>query len=217
MKRILKHKYTQIFLGWIISIYIKICYHTSIWIIKNSEVVEKQISKKKGFIVCFWHNRLLMSAFCWSWKQRFKMLISSHSDGRIISHAVSHLGIQTISGSSRNQNISSLREIINILKNKEIIGITPDGPKGPVGEIKDGLISLQKKTDVIILPLSYSGKFKINLRTWDKFMFVTPLNKFVAVWGNPIKYDKKKTTEENKRILENEINRVTFLSDNLTK
>ena len=48
-------------------------------------------------------------------------------------------------------------------------------------------------------------------------MFVTPLNKFVAVWGNPIRYDKKKTTEENKRILENEINRVTFLSDNLAK
>ena len=158
-----------------------------------------------------------MSVFCWSWKQEFKMLISSHSDGRIISNAVSHLGIQTISGSSRNQSISSLREIIKNVKNNEILGITPDGPKGPSGKIKDGLISLLKKTEVVVLPLSYSGKLKIKLKTWDKFIFVTPFNKFVAVWGNPIKYDKSKTIEENKILIENEINRITLLSDNLTK
>ncbi len=157
-----------------------------------------------------------MAAFCWSWKQEVKMLISSHPDGRIISNALSHLGIQTVTGSSRKKNISSLREIINLLKENQILGITPDGPKGPRKEIKDGLISLLKKTNVTVIPVSYAGKFKLTLRTWDKFILVTPFNKFVTVWGNPIEFDKSKTAYENKMILESELNRVSLLSDNLT-
>ena len=217
MKKILKHRYSQIFFGWIISIYIKICFQSSIWLIKNDEIVGKLIKQKKSIIVCFWHNRLLMAAFCWNWSQEFKMLISGHSDGKIISNAVSHLGIQTISGSARKKNLSSLKEIIYHINNNNILGITPDGPKGPNEQIKDGFISLLRKTNVTVLPLSYSAKYKIKLKTWDRFLFVPPLNKFIAVWGNPFQFDNNKSTAENKKILENEMHRVTKLSDNLAK
>lgn len=217
MKKILKHRYSQLFIGWFISLYLKICFHSSIWHTKNSEVVDKFVSQEKSFIICFWHSRVLMAAFCWNWKKNFNMLISGHSDGKIFSNAVSHLGIETITGSSRKQNISSLKEIISLIKKNSILGITPDGPKGPNEEIKDGLISLLKKSGVTVLPLSYSAKYKIRLKTWDRFIFVTPFNKFVAVWGNPIKFNQKKTASENKTILQKEINRVTRLSDNLSK
>ncbi|MEE2694970.1 MAG: lysophospholipid acyltransferase family protein [Pseudomonadota bacterium] len=217
IKQILSHQNSQKFLGWIISVYIKICYHSSLWYVKNSEIVDKQLRKKKSIIVCFWHSRLLMASFCWNYKNDFKMLISGHRDGKIISNAVSHLGIKTITGSSRKKKISSLKEIITEIKENSILGITPDGPKGPNQKIKDGFISLLKKTNVTVIPLSYSAKFKIQLKTWDKFMLVTPFNKFVAVWGNPIVFEKKKSIEENQNILENEINRVTLLANNLSK
>ena len=217
MKKIFKHKYFQLFLGWTISFYIKLCFQTSIWLTKNSKVVEKHIKKNKSFIVCFWHNRLLMTVFCWKWSEEFKMLISGHSDGKIISKAVSYFGIQTITGSSRKNNLSSLKEILKQIDNGSIIGITPDGPRGPSGKVKDGLMSLLKKTKVPVLPLSYSAKFKFTLQTWDKFIFVTPFNKFVAVWGNPFQFDKNRTLAENKLILEKEIKRVTMLSDNFSK
>ncbi len=217
MKRIFKHKYFQLFLGWVISFYIKICFQTSIWLTKNSEIVEKLLKKNKSFMICFWHNRLLMTVFCWKWPHEFKMLISGHSDGKIISNAISNFGIQTISGSARKNNVSSLKEILKQIDDNSIIGITPDGPKGPNEEVKMGLISLLKKTNVPVLPLSYSAKFKFKLKTWDKFIFVTPFNKFVAVWGNPLQFDKNKTLAENKLILEKEMKRVTMLSDNLSK
>ena len=216
MKRIFKHKYFQLFLGWTISIYLKVCFQTSIWLTKNSEIVERHIKKNKSFIVCFWHNRLLMTVFCWKWSKEFKMLISGHADGKIISNAITYFGIQTITGSSRKNNLSSLKEILKQINNDTIIGITPDGPRGPNGEVKKGLISLLKKTNVPVIPLSYSAKFKFTLNTWDKFIFVTPFNKFVAVWGNPFQFDKNKTLAENKLILETEIKRVTMLSDNFS-
>ncbi len=217
IKKIFKKKLVQLFLGWLISVYIKICFHSSIWITKNTNSVNNEIIKKKSVIVCFWHNRLLMAPFCWKWQEDFKMLISGHADGRIISYAVSHMGIETITGSSRKQNISSLKEILSLIKNNYILGITPDGPKGPPEEVKEGLMSLLKKTKVTILPLAYSAKYKVKLNTWDNFFFVFPLNKFVVVWGNPFQFDQRKTSKENKVVLENEIKRVSKLSDNLSK
>ena len=59
--------------------------------------------------------------------------------------------------------ISSLKEIITELNQNQVVGVAPDGPKGPREKIKDGLISLIKKTDALIIPLSYSAKIKIKL------------------------------------------------------
>ena len=145
IKKILKHNNFQLFLGWLISFYIRICFNTSTWIIKNVDVVTNIVNKKQSVIVCFWHSRLLMAPFCWNWEKEFKMLISSHPDGKIISNAVSHLGIRTIKGSSRKHNISSLKTIIDLIKSNNVIGITPDGPKGPSQELKEGLVSVLKK------------------------------------------------------------------------
>ena len=79
------------------------------------------------------------------------------------------------------------------------------------------MISLLKKTQTTLVPFSYSAKFKIRLNTWDNFLFVTPFNKFVVVWGNPLKFDKTKSSDQNKIIIEGELNRITRLADNLCK
>ena len=218
LKKIIKSSTVQNILGWIISCYIKTCYHTSLWLVKDGEIIEKLLSQKKSFLVFFWHNRLLMAPYCWeSEKQQFKMLISSHSDGKITSNAVSYFGIFTITGSARKNTLSSIKTILSEINRNNIIGITPDGPRGPAERIKPGLISLIRKTGITVVPLSCSAKFKINLNTWDKFRLVTPFNKFVTVWGNPLIYNEKKDFQDNTAIFEEEINRVSNLSDNLTK
>jgi len=158
-----------------------------------------------------------MASFCWNFENKFKMLISDHRDGQIGSNAVSHLGIETISGSSRKNKFSSVKEIIKEIKKQNIIGIAPDGPRGPKEKIKEGLVSLLKKTDTTIIPLSYSAKFKFKLKSWDSFIFVLPFNKFVTVWGNPIKFNKKNSLTKNLIVIEKELNRVSLLSDNLAK
>ena len=47
-------------------------------------------------------------------------------------------------------------------------------------------------------------------------MFITPFNKFVAVWGNAIEFNKKKYSRK-LNIIQNELQRVTKLSENLSK
>ena len=217
LKKFLQHNNTQKFIGWLIAFYIKVCFNTSLWYLKNENEILSKLKNKKKIIVIFWHNRLLMASFCWNYENNFRMLISGHRDGQIISNAVSHLGIGTIQGSSSKNKMSSLKEILKSLKNSNVVGITPDGPRGPREKIKDGIVSLIRKTDATVIPLSYSAKFKIQVNSWDKFIFVTPFNKFVAVWGNAVKYNKNKKPEENLKVIENELKRVTKLSENLAK
>ena len=145
IKKFLQNNYIQNLVGFVISLYIKICFHTSLWYVRNNKELENHIEKNSKIIVIFWHNRLLMAPFCWNYNNNFKMLISSHRDGRIISRAVSHLGIETIQGSSNKNKISSAKQIINELNQKNIIGITPDGPRGPNQKIKEGLDFNAKK------------------------------------------------------------------------
>ena len=74
---------------------------------------------------------------------------------------------------------------------------------------------MAKLTKIPIIPLSFSAKHKKSFNSWDKFLFIFPFNKFVAIWGRPIYFDKGKTTNVNKIKLEKELNRITNLADNL--
>ena len=63
IKKLLQNEFTQNILGFLISIYIKFCFQTSLWYSKNDENIEKLIKNKRKILVLFWHNRLLMAAF----------------------------------------------------------------------------------------------------------------------------------------------------------
>lgn len=212
-KKFLRLHLMQSFLSWIISLYIKICYHSSIWLVKDNHRVEKIVSKKKRIIICFWHGNLLMTPLCWNFNKQFYMLISSHPDGRLISKAVSYFQIKTISGSSSKNKLSSTKKILKLINENKVIGITPDGPRGPRMVVKKGISSLAKSTNAVILPLSVGAKFKKNIKSWDRFAFVFPFNKFGIVWGNPIFWDDNKTFDSHSKEIENELKRITKLSE----
>ena len=82
---------------------------------------------------------------------------------------------------------------------------------------KTGISTIANSFQATILPLSYSARFKIKMKSWDEFLFVFPFNKFVIVWGNPINSNDSINDNNHAKIVENELNRITKLSDNLVK
>ena len=75
LKKILQHNISQKFFGLLIAYYLKICFHTSSWNIKNEKTILSLIKKKEKIIVCFWHSKLLMTVFCWKYSKRLHSLI----------------------------------------------------------------------------------------------------------------------------------------------
>ena len=58
-------------------------------------------------------------------------LVSQHRDGRFIGAVVRRFGILPILGSSTRGGAAGLRNLLAVLRQGDMIGITPDGPKGP--------------------------------------------------------------------------------------
>jgi len=127
----------------------------------NKSPLDEASSHRSGFIVCFWHARLLMMPFAKKWGP-IKVLISRHRDGEFIARVIQFFNVGTIRGSYKKMSVSSLREIIDNLKSGIDIAITPDGPKGPRYTIKNGIIDLARLSGKTIVPVTYgTGKKKL--------------------------------------------------------
>jgi lysophospholipid acyltransferase (LPLAT)-like uncharacterized protein len=125
----------------------------------NKESMEDAREKAGSVIACFWHGRLLLMPFAVK-GAKAKVLISRHRDGEFITRVIRFFGLGTVRGSHRKGGVSSIREMITAVREGWTIAITPDGPKGPKQQIKEGLIELAKISRKPILPVAYGARKK---------------------------------------------------------
>jgi lysophospholipid acyltransferase (LPLAT)-like uncharacterized protein len=190
LKRLTKSGFIQYLLSKVAAAYIRLVFYTSRWEYKNTHIPEAYLAANKPFLTCFWHNRLLMLCYAWQSKKSFYMLISSHKDGKLISKTMDCFGIKTVAGSTARGGTEALREILKIFKAGHVVGITPDGPRGPAFKVSDGTITIARLGKVDILPVTFATSRGKTLKTWDKFFLAYPFSKGVMMWGEPIKCPK---------------------------
>ena len=125
----------------------------------NSEKATDGWKDGDNFIFCFWHGRLLMMPFA-NLRGKGKVLISRHRDGELIARVMTFFRLGSIRGSFRKGTVSSVREIMNNLREGYDVAITPDGPKGPRYQVKDGIVELARLTGKSIIPITYGASKK---------------------------------------------------------
>ena len=215
-KKILRTKLAYSVICWIGAKYIKFVSFTNSWSFINKKYVENLWKKNEAFILCFWHGRLLMMPLSWNKEKKINVLISTHSDGQLLSKTVKHFNIETITGSSSKGGSEAIRNIIKSLKSGISIGMTPDGPRGPRMKVNSAIIKIASLTGHKIVPLSYSVKKKFFLNSWDKFLVALPFGKGCFIWGKPIKIKKNISINEDLKLskrLENNLLKLTKKAD----
>ena len=213
-KKFLKNIFIQEFFGFILSIYITFVRLTSSINFTNQSIPDKFWNSNKPFILAFWHSQLLMISFSWKSKKRINILASSHSDGRFGAIVGKYFKLNNIPISKKNNNLS-LRPIFKILKNKDYVGITPDGPRGPKEIVSEGIIKIAKSSNIPIIPVGFWSSKNIQLNSWDSFLITLPFSKCAFVWNNPIKIPStsgKKQIEYYKKLLEKKINESVLIA-----
>ena len=144
--------------------------------------------KTEKRIYCFWHNRLLGLAYTQK-KKNVGIMISSHFDGEIVARIVSRMGYHPLRGSSTKGGAVGL---LSMLKNDEVwhLAITVDGPRGPKGVVKPGVIYLASKSGLPVVPISCNSSKKWVLSSWDRFEIPRPFARVVVTLGKPISIDE---------------------------
>jgi lysophospholipid acyltransferase (LPLAT)-like uncharacterized protein len=173
-------------LCWLAAQYFRFVHLTGRWDSMGAEIPSAYWDSGKPFILAFWHGRIMMMPFGWRRGQPIRMLISSHRDGLLIARTVSHLGIETVAGSSSKGGAAALRGMVRALKDSVCVGITPDGPHGPPMRASAGIVQLARLTGVPVIPCGVSAARSKLLRSWDRFQIASPFSAGIYVWGQPI-------------------------------
>ena len=184
--RIISSGYFKKALTWTAALYIRLVWLSGRWQIIGEEIPEQLIKDGQPFIVAFWHGRMIMMAFSWSRCDLVHMLISGHRDGQLVSGMISHFGSKTVYGSSTRGGAAAFIRLARLLRQGGVIGITPDGPRGPRMRVNEGIIALAKLTGVPILPLTFSASLRYVFKSWDRFMLPFPFGRGIFLWGRPI-------------------------------
>ena len=154
------------------SILIRLIYLTN----KKKFHSPQSIGDEPTIFAC-WHGELLMLPYLY-YKYRktphAKVLISSHFDGMLISKTIKYFGLDTIEGSTNRNATRVLMQGIRALKDGYDVGITPDGPKGPIHEVADGIIAMAQKANAKIVLVEMKPTKYWQLNSWDKFIIPKP-------------------------------------------
>lgn len=192
LRPVIRHPKVQDALCWLVASYVRFVHWSGRWTIVGDETLLEFMKTGKPFIVSFWHGRLLMMPFCHDKQGRsVEMLISNHPDGRLIAKTVGHLGVGTIVGSTSRGGTKAARALTRRLRDENVIvGITPDGPRGPRMRASDGVVALARLAEVPIFAIAYSTSRGKLLNSWDRFLLPYPFCRGVFAWGEPIHVPK---------------------------
>jgi hypothetical protein len=142
--------------------------------------------RNQRFIFAFWHNRQVFFTYTHR-AQNFAVLVSRSRDGEVIARTMELSRIAAARGSSSKGGSAALREMMAIFDGGCDLGLSPDGPKGPVYQIKPGIIFLAQKLGVPIIPITNALTHKLVFkRSWDKYQVPLPFGRAVICHGAPI-------------------------------
>jgi len=189
--RPLRNPAIQSILSHLLAAWMSFCFATIRWTHENRGVAEQVWTAGGGVLCTFWHSRIGLSPVCWPLDraQPAKALISLSPDGQFIAKAVALQGFPAVRGSSANKDkadrakggTQALRDGLKQLK-VGALAITPDGPRGPVRQMAEGLPLMARLSAAPVLFIGMSCRPAIRLNSWDNALLPLPFGRGAIVW-----------------------------------
>jgi lysophospholipid acyltransferase (LPLAT)-like uncharacterized protein len=153
-------------------------------------------------VAAIWHQRFLPAL---AYVTKFRSLkpivmISKSRDGELVAKIAERLGLITVRGSSSRGGREALRAVLTALnKNPAVVHIV-DGPQGPKGVVKPGLIMLAQVSRAVILPVIVSAEKAWVAGSWDQFLIPKPFSTVTIRWEEPFLVPRRLNKEQLERL-----------------
>lgn len=141
-------------------------------------------------IISFWHDQLLLMVAGYPGKGA-KLLISASKDGELLTRTMKYFHHGTIRGSSSRGGRAAFKEMLNIANADADIVLTPDGPRGPRHELKDGVLQLARLSGRPVVPMAFVCSRGHRFRSWDRCLLPYPFSRGVFSFGPPLYFNKE--------------------------
>ena len=145
----------------------------------GDEHLAAELAAGRPAIVYGWHGNLLVGA-CDLKRHRPYVMISQSRDGERITRTVEYLDFQPVRGSSSRGGARALLQMVRLLRGPVVCCHLVDGPRGPRGEVKPGLVLLAQRSGAALIPIVYSASSKWVAKSWDRMVVPLPFARVVA-------------------------------------
>lgn len=143
--------------------------------------------RDRPWVLCFHHGRQFPLL---AWKRRGEtvVLVSHSRDGSMQARALSLLGLVVVRGSSSRGGARGLAALVRAMRTRRAdAAFAIDGPRGPLGVVKEGAIVAARASGAVLVPLgSAAARTHVLTRAWDRFAIAHPFSRNAVVLGAPI-------------------------------
>jgi len=195
-------------------LYIRLVALTSRVVEHHREIADNLIRGNGNFIFAFWHSRQFFLGYARR-NDHIKVLVSESADGEYIARVIRFFGMDTVRGSTSRGGARALVRLKGALRQGWLVGITPDGPRGPAGVAQQGVIALAQKSGLPIIPLSFGAARAKVFNSWDRYVVPYPFNRIAVTYGDPIHIMPGDNPREAALLVARRMRENTVLSDTL--
>ena len=187
MKRLKPVIYTRAF-AWLAYYIIRIYSATFRFTVVNESLWQGVLQQKKPVILCTWHQQFFAAI------RHFKryahlnpgLMISQSRDGDLISAVANRTGWHTPRGSSSRGGQMAMATMIDHIRHHGFGAHILDGPRGPIGIVKPGIIRMAMATNAVVVPFYIRSDRAWFFKSWDRFMLPRPFSRVTLEFGDPI-------------------------------
>ncbi|MBC7530718.1 MAG: lysophospholipid acyltransferase family protein [Oligoflexus sp.] len=190
-------KFKEKLICWIAYLFIGSLYLTYRfrWHGLDAEKHARSIHPHSQVAIAIWHRNSIGCMLAYAWR-RLAILVSLSFDGEVIAFVARKFGIHTARGSSSRGGSDAFKQLMKLHREAYDLGITVDGPRGPIYKVKAGIIAAASRTGMPILPFAAVARQEWVLsRAWDKFRVPKPFTEILCLYGDAIVVPKDLESE----------------------
>jgi hypothetical protein len=139
---------------------------------------------REPYLFVLWHESLL--PLLWRHRnQGIAIVVSEARDGEYLATYAESIGYRLVRGSSTRGAARALLGAVRELEAGHPVAFTPDGPRGPRRELKQGVVAAAQRAAVRILPIHADADRAWRFASWDRFMLPKPFARVRVAYGEP--------------------------------
>ncbi len=183
-------KFKEKLICWIAYLFIGSLYFTYRFrwygVDEEAKARDRGLNPQAQVAIAIWHRNSIACMLAYAWR-RLAILVSLSFDGEVISYVAKKFGIHSARGSSSRGGSEAFKQLLKLNKQGYDLGITVDGPRGPIYQVKAGIIAVASRTGMPILPFAaVARKEWVLSRAWDKFRVPKPFTEMLCLYGEAI-------------------------------
>ena len=165
------------------SAWVRLCDSTTRW--ERHGWDDLQAALAEGPVVLLlWHECSAFGMKHWpsAWGP-LTSLTDSSPMGRVSGGVQARMGLQPIVMESKKANRAASRAVLRRLQQGTSIGLTGDGPTGPMRVMKDPGLDWARATGVPVFLYAFDTERKWRLKTWDRMIWPKPFTRGVSLYA----------------------------------